>query len=145
MAIADNEDVASWVCQSLSIQPNKIPLYITLKQSLSRSVSGSNQDMINRPNRSQYVDVVSTIFSTEVEDQHPIALSSPHEPLVVNSALENGDNVSYKNREEDEFPHSNQDNKDQMDNVEIGSDQHETVKLYSIIVLIQQKKAYTRL
>ncbi|KAL6210120.1 hypothetical protein ACLB2K_021058 [Fragaria x ananassa] len=105
MEIVDNEDVASWVYDSLSVQPNKIPLYITLERSLSRSVSEGSQDMNNRSDPSfQYDDVDSTIFSTELDDQSPIAVSSPHEQIIVNFDLDNADNVSYGSREEDENP-----------------------------------------
>ncbi|KAL6131102.1 hypothetical protein ACLB2K_069480 [Fragaria x ananassa] len=99
MEIVDNEDVASWVCDSLAVQPNKIPLYITLECSLSRFVSESNQDYI------------------------PVALSSPYEPLVANSGLDNGDD-----REEDELLNSNWDNESPMDDVEIETEQPTNVE-----------------
>ncbi|XP_070662299.1 uncharacterized protein [Malus domestica] len=47
MEIVDNDDVTSWVCESLSAKPNKIPLYVTTYP-------------LNQP-----------------EDEHPIACSSP--------------------------------------------------------------------
>ncbi|KAL6181693.1 hypothetical protein ACLB2K_048342 [Fragaria x ananassa] len=94
MEIVDNEDVASCVCDSLAVQPNKIPLYINLECSLSRFVNESNQDHI------------------------PVALSSPYEPLVANSRLDNGDDI-----EEDEHLNSNWDNESPMDDVEIETKQ----------------------
>ncbi|KAL6205229.1 hypothetical protein ACLB2K_022491 [Fragaria x ananassa] len=97
--MVDNEDVASWVCDSLAVQPNKILLYIILECSLSRFVSESNQDHI------------------------PVALSSPYEPLVANSGLDNGDD-----REEDEHLNSNWDNESPMDDVEIETEQPTNVE-----------------
>lgn len=75
------------MCDSLSMQPNKILLYITLERNLSKFVSEGSQGMNNIPDSSiQYDSVDSTIFSTEFEDQSPIAFRAPHEP-IINSGL----------------------------------------------------------
>ena len=99
MEIVDNENVASWVCDSLSVQPNKVSLYITLERSLSRSVSEGSQGMNSIHDSSiQYDNVNSIIFSTEFEDQIPIAFSSTHEP-IVNYGFDNAGNVSIESGE----------------------------------------------
>ena len=75
---AGDEDVTSWVYESLLIQPNKIPLYVTLQHSLSRSVPASSF---------QYDNVVSSSPSTEPEDWL-LGTTSSHEPVVMNPELD---------------------------------------------------------
>ncbi|CAN6573105.1 unnamed protein product [Malus baccata var. baccata] len=53
MEIVDNNDVTSWVCESLSAKPNKIPLYVT------------------------------TYPLNELEDEHPIGCSSPSPTVAI--------------------------------------------------------------
>ncbi|CAN6691398.1 unnamed protein product [Malus baccata var. baccata] len=53
MEIVDNDDVTSWVCESLSAKPNKIPLY------------------------------VATYPLNEPEDEHPIACGTPSPTVAI--------------------------------------------------------------
>ena len=69
MEIVDNEDVASWVCDSFSVQPDKIPLYITLECSLSRSVSGSTQSMNDIPDPLLMLSHQFLLLSLKIEVQ----------------------------------------------------------------------------
>ncbi|KAL6219891.1 hypothetical protein ACLB2K_007650 [Fragaria x ananassa] len=71
----------------------------------------------------QYDDGVSTIFSAKLANHILVALSSPYEPLVANSGLDNGDD-----REEDEHLNSNWDNESPMDDVEIETEQPTNVE-----------------
>ncbi|KAL6178659.1 hypothetical protein ACLB2K_050177 [Fragaria x ananassa] len=62
-------------------------------------------------------------MATKLANHIPVALSSPYEPLIANSGLDNSDD-----REEDEHLNSNWDNESPMDDVKIETEQPTNVE-----------------